>query len=204
MLRSCLLFSWACLGIFAVNVNRVDAQDEAVSQSSTQEAEKSVYDFKVKNIEGEEVSLSKYKGKTILIVNVASKCGYTRQYADMQTVYEKYKGRGLVILGFPCNQFGGQEPGTEAEILEFCKSTYEVEFPMFAKVEVNGDNSAPLFKYLTNLETKPKEAGKVSWNFEKFLIDGQGKVVGRYKSGVSPTDKNMVAVLEKLLPEQAK
>jgi len=162
--------------------------------------EKSIYDFKVKNIKGEDVSLADYKGKTVLIVNVASKCGYTRQYAEMQAAYEKYKDRGFVILGFPCNQFGGQEPGSEQEILQFCQANYGVEFPMFSKLDVKGGSADPLFKYLSALETEPKGAGDISWNFEKFLIDGEGKVIGRYKSAVSPTGKEMVDLLEKLLP----
>jgi glutathione peroxidase len=163
--------------------------------------EKSIYDFKVKTIDGKEVDLSEYKGKTILIVNVASKCGYTRQYSDMQTAFEKYKDRGLVILGFPCNQFGGQEPGSEAEIMEFCKTNYGVTFPMFAKLDVKGEGADPLFKYLSGLKVEPKGAGDISWNFEKFLISSEGKVIGRYKSAVSPTGKDMVQILEDLLPK---
>ncbi len=163
--------------------------------------EKSIYDFKLKSITGEEVELSEYKGKTILIVNVASRCGYTKQYADMQAAYEKYKDRGFVILGVPCNQFGAQEPGTEEQIVEFCKTNYGVQFPMFSKIEVKGENADPLYKYLTALKTEPKEAGDVSWNFEKFLINAEGKVIGRYKSAVSPTGKEMVEILEDLLPK---
>ena len=166
--------------------------------------EKSIYDFKVKTITGEEVSLEEYKGKTILIVNVASKCGYTRQYAEMQAAFEKYKDRDFVVLGFPCNQFGGQEPGSEAEIIKFCQDNYGVKFPMFAKLDVKGAGADPLFQYLTKLETAPKEAGDISWNFEKFLIDADGKVVGRYKSAVSPTGKEMEELLEKMLPKTGK
>lgn len=169
-------------------------------EAKTDEA-KSIYDFEVKTIKGEKVDLSKYKGKTVLLVNVASKCGYTKQYADMQKVYDKYKDQGFVILGFPCNQFGGQEPGTESEILEFCQENYGVTFPMFSKVEVNGEGKAPLYKYLTALETAPKAAGDISWNFEKFLIGPDGKVVGRYSSKVTPGSKEMTEKIEALLPE---
>lgn len=183
-----------CVGLIGL------AMSMGVAMAEETRDEKSIYDFKVKTIKGEEVSLADYKGKTVLIVNVASKCGYTRQYAEMQAAYEKYKDRGFVILGFPCNQFGGQEPGTEQEIMEFCQANYGVQFPMFSKLDVKGAGADPLFKYLSALETEPKGAGDISWNFEKFLIDGEGKVIGRYKSAVSPTGKEMVELLEKLLP----
>ncbi|MBL8888844.1 MAG: glutathione peroxidase [Planctomycetaceae bacterium] len=184
----------------AVGAQSSCAQDESDSAKD----EKSIYDFKVKTITGEEVSLEDYKGKTILIVNVASKCGYTRQYSEMQAAYEKYKDRDFVVLGFPCNQFGGQEPGTEAEIMQFCKDNYGVSFPMFAKLDVKGAEADPLFKYLSGLETTPKAAGDISWNFEKFLINAEGEVVGRYKSAVSPTGKEMQEQLESLLPKTGK
>lgn len=193
----CVGLAGFCVGLMGV----VLGIGAAVSMANEQTAdEKSIYDFKVKNIKGEEVSLADYKGKTILIVNVASKCGYTRQYAEMQAAFEKYKDRDFVILGFPCNQFGGQEPGTEQEILEFCQANYGVKFPMFAKLDVKGGSADPLFKYLSAIETEPKGAGDISWNFEKFLINAEGKVIGRYKSAVSPTGKEMVELLEKLLP----
>jgi len=166
--------------------------------------ETSIYNFKVKTIDGKEVELAEFKGKTILIVNVASKCGYTRQYADMQAAFEKYKDRGFVILGFPCNQFGGQEPGTEAEIMEFCQANYGVKFPMFAKLDVKGNTADPLFKYLSGLPVDPKGSGDISWNFEKFLINTEGKVIGRYKSAVSPTGKEMEQILEGLLPKSTR
>lgn len=199
-------FVLSLMGLSVLTVGSLAAvpavAQEAVAQDEEEtDTEKSLYDFKVKDIEGEEVSLDKYKGKTVLIVNVASKCGYTKQYADMQKAYEKFKGRDFVILGFPCNQFGGQEPGTEKEIKEFCESKYGVEFPMFSKIEVKGDGSNPLYKYLTQLKTEPVGAGDVAWNFEKFLINSEGKVVGRYKSNVSPTSEAMVKLLDEMLPE---
>ena len=204
MLRN-KLFNLCFSGLMACGVLSMTAADSMGTVNETVSNgvrdEKSVYDFKVKTIDGKETTLAEFKGKTILVVNVASRCGYTRQYADMQKAYEKYKDRGLVILGFPCNQFGGQEPGTEAEILEFCQTNYGVKFPMFAKIDVKGDAADPLFKYLTSLETQPKAAGDISWNFEKFLINPEGQVVGRYKSGVSPTSSEMVEVLEKMLPK---
>lgn len=188
------------VGMVSMAGETVAKQDGADGSSD----EKSIYDFKVKTITGEEVSLEDYKGKTILIVNVASKCGYTRQYAEMQAAYEKYKDRDFVVLGFPCNQFGGQEPGSEEEIVKFCKENYGVSFPMFSKLDVKGESADPLFKFLSALETSPKGSGDISWNFEKFLINAEGKVLGRYKSAVSPTGKEMVELLEELLPKTGK
>ncbi|MFG0263600.1 MAG: glutathione peroxidase, partial [Rhodopirellula sp. JB055] len=127
-------------------------------------------------IEGKEVDLHDYEGKVVLIVNVASKCGYTKQYAGLQSLYEAHKDDGLVILGFPCNQFGGQEPGTNADILEFCSARYNVTFPMMSTVDVNGDDASPLYKQLTSIESKPAGKGPISWNFEKFLIGRDGQV----------------------------
>lgn len=155
--------------------------------------------FEVKNIKGEDVKMSNYAGKVVVVVNTASRCGYTRQYETLQKLYAEHKDAGLEILGFPCNQFGGQEPGTETEIQEFCKENYGVEFPMFSKVEVNGDKRAPLFKYLTTQETQPKKAGDVKWNFEKFVLDRSGKVVARFGSGVEPDGKEFKELIAGLL-----
>ena len=155
--------------------------------------------FEVKDIKGEDVKLSNYTGKVIVVVNTASKCGMTPQYETLQKLYAEHKDAGLEILGFPCNQFGGQEPGTEADIQTFCKENYSVEFPMFSKVEVNGDKRAPLFKYLTAQETNPKPAGDVKWNFEKFVIDRDGKVVARFGSRVKPDSKEFMEVISGLL-----
>ena len=152
----------------------------------------------VKRIDGKPVDLSTYKGKVVLIVNVASRCGYTGQYAGLQKLYDTYKDKGLVILGFPANDFGAQEPGSDADIATFCSSKYGVTFDMFSKIVVKGADKAPLYKVLTESATPP---GEVSWNFEKFLIGRDGAVVGRYKSGVSPEDKKLtdaiVAELQK-------
>jgi len=143
-----------------------------------------IYDFAAKTIDGEEVSLSAYKGKTLLIVNTASKCGFTKQYDGLETLYQNHKDSGLVVLGFPCNQFGAQEPGDEAEIKNFCSTSFDVTFPMFSKVDVNGDNTHPLYAYLK--EAKPGLAGsqKIKWNFTKFLVGPDGEVKKRY----APTD----------------
>ena len=134
---------------------------------------KSVLDFTMRDIDGKDVKLKKYKGNVILLVNVASKCGYTPQYEGLETVYERYKDKGFVTLGFPANNFGGQEPGTEAEIKEFCTSKYHVTFPMFAKISVKGDDQDPLYKFLTSKETNPNFAGDITWNFNKFLANNR-------------------------------
>ena len=147
--------------------------------------EENIFGFKVKDIDGKEIEMSKYKGKVLLVVNVASECGYTPQYDGLEKIYDKYKKDGFEVLGFPCNQFGGQEPGTEAEIKTFCTSKYSVSFPMFSKVDVNGDKAIPLFKYLTS-NTDGFITDAIKWNFTKFLIDKDGKVIERYGSNTKP------------------
>ncbi|PEC86149.1 glutathione peroxidase [Bacillus cereus] len=156
-----------------------------------------VYDFSAKTITGEDKALKDYEGKALLIVNVASKCGFTPQYKGLQEVYDKYKDRGLEILGFPCNQFGGQEPGTEADITSFCELNYGVNFPMFAKIDVKGDKAHPLYTYMT--EQAPGLLGmkSVKWNFTKFLIGKDGKVVGRFAPQTKPVD--LEVEIEKIL-----
>ncbi|MBS0569849.1 MAG: glutathione peroxidase [Proteobacteria bacterium] len=144
----------------------------------------SIYDFSAKTIDGDEQKLSAYKGKTMLVVNVASKCGFTPQYTGLEELYEKFKDKGLVVLGFPCDQFGHQEPGDENEIKNFCSLTYDVKFPLFAKIEVNGANTHPLYKYLKAQAKGLLGSESIKWNFTKFLIDSDGKVVTRY----APTD----------------
>lgn len=157
--------------------------------------------FKMNTISGEPVELSKYEGKVVLIVNVASKCGLTPQYESLQTMYDKYKEKGLVILAFPCNQFGKQEPGDSKEISEFCSTKYKVSFDLFEKINVNGDDAADLYKYLTSLETKPKGKGNISWNFEKFLLDKKGEVIGRFEPKTKPDAAEMIEAIEKALAE---
>ena len=153
-----------------------------------------VLQFRMKGIDGKDVSLADYQGKVLLFVNVASKCGYTRQYKGLEALYEKNKDKGLVVLGFPCNQFGGQEPGTEEEIQQFCTSKFGVKFPMFAKIEVNGPNQHPLYKAL--IEGAPDNHADIKWNFEKFLIGKDGKVVKRFGSKAEPDAKDFVAAVE--------
>jgi glutathione peroxidase len=160
---------------------------------------KSVLDFKARDIDGKEVSLKKYKGNVLLVVNVASKCGYTPQYEGLQSTYTKYKDKGFYVLGFPANNFGGQEPGTETEIKEFCTSKYGVTFPMFAKISVKGDDQDPLYKFLTSKETDPEFSGDITWNFNKFLVDRKGKVVARFTSKDTPQSEKVTQAIEKYL-----
>ena len=150
----------------------------------------------MKSLTGKKVDLAKYKGKVLLIVNVASQCGATPQYKPLEALHEKYNEKGLAVLGFPCNQFGKQEPGSDEDVAEFCKANYGVKFDMFSKIDVNGDSAADLFKQLTSKETFAKDAGPVKWNFEKFLISKEGKVVGRFRTGVQPDSKEVVEAIE--------
>lgn len=166
---------------------------------ATPPLEKSIYDFTMKNIDGKDVKLNTFKGKVVMIVNTASKCGYTPQYEGLQSMYDKYKDRGLVILGFPANNFMGQEPGTEAEIKEFCTLKYKVTFPMFAKISVKGEDQHPLYNFLTNKATNPEFSGDVSWNFNKFLVDRSGKVVARFGSKDKPDGEAVTAAIERYL-----
>jgi len=156
-----------------------------------------LHDFQVRTIDGEPRSLSDYKGKVVLAVNVASKCGLTPQYEGLEKLHEKYKDRGFTVLGFPCNQFAGQEPGSESEIKTFCSTTYGVTFPLTAKVDVNGDTRDPLYDWLTTQETSPDGPGDIKWNFAKFLIDRDGRVVGRFSPMVTPDDPELVGAIEK-------
>jgi glutathione peroxidase len=140
--------------------------------------------------------VEKYKGDVLLVVNVASKCGLTPQYKDLQALHEKYKSRGLAVVGFPCNQFGKQEPGTPDEIREFCTTNYGVTFDLFEKIEVNGPGACDLYKHLTALQTQPKESGEISWNFEKFVVGRDGKVVARFAPRTKPTDPDLIKTIE--------
>ncbi|WP_142454109.1 glutathione peroxidase [Gracilimonas mengyeensis] len=160
-----------------------------ISQSET------LYDFEVENIDGEPVTLEAYKGNVILVVNVASKCGYTPQYDGLQAIYEKYKDDGLVVLGFPANNFNNQEPGSDEDIKQFCRLNYGVEFPMFSKVSVKGDDQAPLFSYLTS-QPNPDFEGEIKWNFEKFLIDKNGSLERRFRSQVEPESEELISAIE--------
>ena len=152
--------------------------------------------FKMKSLTGKEVDLAKYQDKVLLVVNVASACGYTPQYRPMQALHEKYSGQGLAVLGFPCNQFGKQEPGNEQQIQQFCDTKFGVKFDMFAKVDVNGPAACGLYQHLTKVDAKPEGAGKIGWNFEKFVIGRNGEVVARFSAGTEPDDPEVIKVIE--------
>jgi glutathione peroxidase len=153
-----------------------------------------ILSIKVKDIDGKEVNLSDYKEKVLLIVNVASYCGYTKQYFGLQELYENYKGKGFEILAFPCNQFGNQEPGSNDEIKNFCSSKYNVTFRLFDKIDVNGNNKSPLYSVLTDNPVTGK--GDIKWNFEKFIVGKNGKIVARFPSSVEPTSEKIISLIE--------
>ena len=157
------------------------------------------HDFSARTIDGTDQSLKHYSGKTLLIVNVASQCGLTPQYSGLQKLYEQYRGRGLEVLGFPCNQFGAQEPGTEAQIKTFCETRFAVTFPLFAKLNVNGDGRHPLYEFLTSQATQPDGPGDIQWNFAKFVVDKSGTVVARFSPTVTPSAPELVETIEKTL-----
>ena len=159
-----------------------------------------VHAFSAALIDGTKKPLADYKGKALLVVNTASRCGYTKQYATMEQLYQKYRDRGLEVLAFPANNFGGQEPGTNAEIRQFCTSTFKTTFPIFEKSSVKGDDISPLYRYLTTL---PPFAGDIKWNFNKFLVDPSGKVVARFDSRVDPMSEELTKKLEEVLPKKS-
>ncbi len=165
-------------------------------------ADKSVYDFTMKSIDGKPVPLSAYKGKVLLIVNVASRCGFTPQYTDLEALYRKYEGRGFTILGFPANNFKNQEPGTNAEIKEFCTTKYGVSFPMFSKISVKGSDEDPFYRYLTSPEANPSTSGEVMWNFQKYLVGRDGKVRAKFLSKVTPMSLEVTSAIESALKEK--
>jgi len=191
---------------FALALGALTSMSVADHHKSGEHAEKDhecALNFEVKDIDGKTVDLEDYEGNVVLIVNVASKCGLTPQYEGLQSLYEKYKDDGFVVLGFPCNQFRGQEPGDEAAIKTFCTTKYNVSFPMFSKIEVNGDGAAPIYKYLTEKGAEPKGSGEVSWNFEKFLIDREGNLVGRFEPRTKPSDKSLLESIESELKSKS-
>jgi glutathione peroxidase len=160
----------------------------------------SIYDAKINGLDGQPADLHQYEDKALLVVNVASKCGLTPQYEGLENLHEKYGSRGFEVLGFPCNQFMGQEPGTPEEIREFCDTNYHVQFPLFEKIDVNGANQHPLFAELEQTADADGEAGDVKWNFEKFLVAPGGKIVGRFRPQVTPEDPALVEAIESQLP----
>ncbi len=160
----------------------------------------SIYEPTIHTLSGDDASLGQYEGKALLLVNVASKCGLTPQYEGLERLQETYGDRGFTVLGFPCNQFAGQEPGSSEEIASFCSTTYGVTFPMFEKVEVNGDNRHPIYDQLTAVPDAEGEAGDIQWNFEKFLVSPTGEVVNRFRPMVDPEAPEVVDAIEGVLP----
>jgi glutathione peroxidase len=159
----------------------------------------SIHDFTVKTLDGQEKKLAEYRGKVLLVVNVASRCGLTPQYSALESLYREYKDDGFEVLGFPCNDFAGQEPGSEAEIQAFCSTNYDVTFPLFKKVRVLGQQREPVFEYLTAQETTPDGAGDVAWNFAKFVIGKDGQVVARFSPRTAPDAPELTAAIDKAL-----
>jgi glutathione peroxidase len=167
--------------------------------SSAMFAASNVYDFSMNSIDGQPAPLSAYKGKVLLMVNVASKCGFTPQYTALESIYEKYKDQGLVVVGFPANNFMSQEPGTNEEIKSFCSRTYNVKFPMYSKISVKNADKAPLYQFLTDKSTNPQFGGEIKWNFTKFLVDRNGNIIGRFEPKVTPDSPEVVSAIEKAL-----
>ncbi len=159
----------------------------------------SIYDYKLTSIDMESVPLSQFKGKVVMLVNVASRCGYTPQYAGLEALYRRYKDQGLVIIGIPANNFGQQEPGTNSEIKVFCKRKYDVTFPMMSKVSVAGNDKTPLYEYLTDKSANPSTGGEIKWNFTKFLISRDGKILARFEPDVTPENPALVTAVENAL-----
>jgi len=162
-------------------------------------ADKSVYDFTLNSIDGQPAPLGAYRGKVVLLVNVASRCGFTPQYTALESVYEKFKARGLVIVGIPANNFGSQEPGTNQEIKTFCQTKYSVTFPMMSKVSVKGEDQTPLYQFLTDKTANPQTGGEIQWNFTKFLIGPDGRVLARFEPAITPDSPEVTAAIEKAL-----
>ncbi len=183
-----------------VKVQKVMGSDTVKDPTATADKDKpSPLDFKVKDIDGKDVNLADYKGKVVMIVNVASKCGFTPQYKALEAVYEKYKEQGFVIIGFPANNFKSQEPGSDDEIKKFCTDKYNVTFPMMSKISVKGEDKAPLYKFLTEEPTAGDFKGDISWNFNKFLVDRNGQVFARFASPTKPDDAQVTGAIEKAL-----
>jgi glutathione peroxidase len=196
------LIAVACVITFVtVRVRQVLGKDVVKDPSSAGATTQpgGVLSYVVKDIDGKEVNLADYKGKVVLIVNVASKCGFTPQYKGLEALYEKYKDQGFVIVGFPANNFKGQEPGTNEEIKQFCSNKYNVTFPIMSKISVKGDDKAPVYHYLTEPSTAGEFAGEITWNFNKFLVDRNGQVMARFASNTTPENPSLVEAIEKAL-----
>ena len=187
-----LMFAAVCLMSFAALVGYSDDKPSGKGDKNVPP----VLSFKMKRLDGKEGNLADYQGKVVMIVNVASQCGLTPQYEQLEALHEKYAEKGLAVVGFPANEFAKQEPGTDAEIAAFCKDTYDVKFDMFSKVVVKGDGQCALYKYLTSKETDPKFSGDITWNFEKFLIGRNGQIVARFAPKVKPDSDEVIKAIE--------
>jgi len=185
----------AALGV--VSVGKGSSEEGRVSAPT--DTTSGIYRFTLADIDGKTAPLSRYGGKVLLLVNVASRCGYTRQYRSLETLFETYRKRGFMVLGFPANNFGSQEPGTEREIKEFCTATYGVGFDMFSKISVRGEDQHPLYRYLTSEEANPATAGDVRWNFTKFLVGRDGRVITRFEPATDPMSEEVTSALESAL-----
>ncbi|MBS1550900.1 MAG: glutathione peroxidase [Bacteroidetes bacterium] len=177
-------------------IKSTDSQAKEINRKGNTDLNKNIYDLKVRTMEGEEKNLSDYKGKVLLIVNVASRCGYTPQYEGLEALYLKYKEKGFEVLAFPCNDFGGQEPGTNDEIRTFCESKYNITFTLFDKIKVLGEEKSPLYARLTENSVP---SGDIDWNFEKFIIDKSGNIVSRFRSKTKPESEEVTKAIETLL-----
>jgi glutathione peroxidase-family protein len=195
--RSVLFFACSlCLAAAPMGCQRPAAPTDDERRSP---AVASIHDLTMKDIDGNDVSLATFRGKVVMIVNVASKCGFTKQYAGLQRLYERYRERGFVILGFPANNFLWQEPGSDGEIKQFCSVRYGVTFPMFSKISVKGSGQHALYRYLTDEKTNPGFGGRITWNFNKFLVDRAGRVVARFGARTKPEDASVIEAVEKAL-----
>jgi glutathione peroxidase len=194
-------FSVSLAALISLGITQALAGQE--TSGGTTNPQESPLDYTVKTIEGEEINLAeKYNGKVLLVVNVASQCGMTPQYAGLQELHDTYHEKGLAVLGFPSNQFGEQEPGTNEQIATFCNDNYNVTFDLFSKVDVNGQDAIPLYAWLTKQEAGPAKSGDVAWNFEKFVIDRDGEVIARFSPRTEPDDPELVSTIEKALDEE--
>jgi glutathione peroxidase len=180
----------------------VDSGIRAGDASTGKSKQMTIYDFSLNDIDGKQVRLDQYRGKVLLLVNVASQCGFTPQYEGLQKIYSQYKDKGFLVLGFPANNFGGQEPGTNQEIKTFCSTKFHATFPMFSKISVKGNDKHPLYQFLTEAETDPKFSGEIKWNFNKFLVDRKGNIVARFDSPDTPESEKVTTAIEATLAEK--
>jgi len=199
MKKSLIWTALAAVSIAVASFATMPGKNALTGTGKPEGTAKSVLDFTLKSIDGKDVSLDTYRGSVLLIVNVASKCGYTPQYQGLQALYAKYREQGLVVMGFPANNFMGQEPGTNEEIKTFCTQKYNVTFPMFSKISVKGDDIHPLYRFLTSKETNPEFGGDITWNFNKFLVDRTGKLVARFETRDKPESEKVVQTIERTL-----